>query len=146
MTVHLIKLCVGVKEVAELAAWQAARRDELRAQGKTPENIHVTRMTPRRRAEILDGGSLYWVIRGFVQARQRIVDLRSLTGRDGVVRCGIVLDPEIVLCTPQPRRPFQGWRYLKAEEAPADLPADGGGDWQDMPDQMRAELMALGLL
>ncbi len=146
MTVHIIKLCVGVQEVSDLMAWQSARRADMEARGARPENVHVTRMTPRRREEVLDGGSLYWVIKGFVQVRQSIVDLRAVTGGDGVRRCGIVLDPELILCSPAPRRPFQGWRYLAAADAPRDLDAGVGAGLDGMPEEMRAELMELGLI
>ena len=65
----------------------------------------------------LDGGSIYWVIKRFIQCRQRILRLDEVIGGDGIRRCAIVLDPELILTTQVPRRPFQGWRYLKAEDA-----------------------------
>ena len=92
MTVHLIKLCVGVETVNELADWQDERLKRLKREKKTPELCHRTLQTPRRRDEILDGGSLYWVIKGFVLVRQRIIDLRADTKEDGTACCGIVLD------------------------------------------------------
>lgn len=146
MTVHLIKLCVGVREVGDLIAWQTARRADMAARGAHPEIVHVTRMTPRRRDDILNGGSLYWVIKGFIQARQSIVDLRAVNSDDGVRRCGIVLAPDLVLCAPSPRRPFQGWRYLAQTDAPRDLTGGVQASLNDMPEEMRAELMELGLI
>ena len=125
MTVHLIKLCVGVETVNELADWQDERLKRLKRGKKTPELCHRTLQTPRRRDEMLDGGSLYWVIKGFVLVRQRIVDLRADTKEDGTACCGIVLDPELVATRAHPRRAFQGWRYLEAptrRETPRDLP------------------------
>ncbi|MFV2092392.1 MAG: DUF1489 family protein, partial [Hyphomicrobiales bacterium] len=107
------------------------------------------RHMPRRRDEILgscgagSGGSLYWVIRGVVQVRQPIAELRAVTGEDGIKRCAIVLAPELVATLPVPRRPFQGWRYLPASEAPGDL-ADTST--QDLPPELRVELAELGLL
>ncbi len=146
MTVHLIKLCVGVREVGDLLAWQTARRADMAARGAHPEIVHVTRMTPRRRDDLLNGGSLYWVIKGFIQARQSIVDLRVVNSDDGVRRCGIVLASDLVLCAPSPRRPFQGWRYLAQTDAPRDLTGGAQASLNDMPEEMRAELMELGLI
>ena len=103
---------------------------------------HTARMTPKRRAELLDGGSLYWVIKRVIQVRQRIVDLEEFDDSDGVRRCTIWLDPELVRTAPSPRRPFQGWRYLKAEDAPADLSVQTGGD--DLPDALRQQLIEMG--
>jgi hypothetical protein len=145
MTVHLIKLCVGVDTVQELADWQAERLERLRREKKAPELCHRTLQTPRRRDEVLDGGSLYWVIRGFVLVRQRVLDLRPDVRDDGTACCGIVLDPELVPTRAQPRRAFQGWRYLEA----ADAPEDAGGLVQtsdDMPPGMREELRELRLI
>lgn len=144
MSVHLIKLCVGADSVADLEGWIAERMEARRRSGKPIEQVHTTRMMPKRREEIVGAGSLYWVIRGIVQCRQPIVDLRPVVDGEGVPRCEIVLEPKLVLVTPRHRGPFQGWRYLPAHEAPADLDGDAGAG--DMPAQMRRELAELGLL
>src|SRR4030067_321793 len=128
MTVHLIKLCVGVETAKELAEWQDERLKSLKRANKTPEHCHRTLQTPRRRDEVLDGGSLYWVIKGFVLVRQRVLDIRADMKDDGTACCGIVLDPELVATRPHPRRAFQGWRYLDAAGAPAGGRGLGGGD------------------
>ena len=145
MSVHLIKLCVGVDTVEELVHWQAMRRDQYAKAGREPVNVHVTRNFPRRAADVLDGGSLFWVIKGVTRVRQRILRLDELRGEDGGRRCGIVLDAELVRTDPRPPRAFQGWRYLEPREAPADLPG-GADDLDDMPARMRAELRSLGLI
>ena len=145
MPLHLLKLCVGAESVDSHRAWIEARLAEKRRSGLPEESIHTTRMIPRRADEIVGKGSLYWVIKGRVQSRQRIVDIRPFVDAQGVSRCDLVLAPEPVLTVPQPRRPFQGWRYLKPEDAPADLNA-GAADLADMPPAMRAELADLGLL
>jgi hypothetical protein len=137
MTLNLLKLCVGVAEVDELVDWQRRR---LKAERRL---YHTTRMIPRRREELLDGGSLYWVIKGQVQCRQRLTDIVPFTDDEGIGRCRLMLDPEIVLTRSQPRRAFQGWRYLVPADAPADLAA---GDVAGLPPEMRAELAELGLL
>ena len=93
MTVHFVKLCVGCDTVQDLKDWQDERLKQLKRAGKTPELCHRTLQAPRRREEVLDGGSLYWVIRGVILVRQRIIDLRPDTKDDGVACCGIVLDP-----------------------------------------------------
>jgi len=138
MPLHLVKLCVGCRDIAHLAAFQKARREA------TGRNAHVTRMVPRRAKEILDGGSLYWVINGMITVRQRIVAIEPFVDDDGVKRCRLELDPELVPVRPVPRRPFQGWRYLKDEDAPPDMDiADGE---EDLPEDMRRDLGSLGLL
>jgi len=145
MTVHLIKLCVGVETVKELAEWQAERLDRLERQGKAPELSHRTLQAPRRRDEVLDGGSLYWVVKGFVLVRQRVLDLRADAKDDGTACCGIVLDAELVATRPHPRRAFQGWRYLDPADAPKDV--TGFADSADgMPPAMREDLRELRLI
>lgn len=137
---NLIKLCVGADSVDDLAEWQAGRLRETGAANP----VHITRMWPRRADDLLDGGSLYWVIKGVVQARQRIVGLDPRDGADGVRRCALVLGPEIVRTAPQPRRPFQGWRYLRPSDAPRDL--GSGLDRADLPPALVAGLDAMGVL
>lgn len=145
MALHLTKLCVGCESIEHLRAWQAQRLAGLRAGGEAAELRHTTRMAPRRAAELLDGGSLYWVIRGLVQVRQRLRDIRPFTDADGVGRCHLVLDEALVAVAPRPCRAFQGWRYLPAGDAPPDLGAGAPGA-EDMPAEMRRELAELGLL
>lgn len=145
MTVNILKLSVGTESIESLEAWQAGRMKVLRDTGRSGEVWHRTRMFPRRRDEVLDGGSMYWVIRGVIQVRQRIIDLRPVTGDDGIERCEIVFDPELVPVKPVPRRPFQGWRYITTEDAPPDL-TESGAMAIDMPPAMRMELAELCLL
>jgi len=145
MTVHLVKLCVGIERLQDLRLWQAKRLDDLTRAGQLPELCHKTKQMPRRKDEVLDGGSLYWVIKGYVSARQRIVDLKETVREDGSPCCGIVLDPAMVETRPNPRRPFQGWRYLESDEAPPDLAA-ADDSIADMPPGMREELRALRLI
>ncbi len=138
MTLNLIKLCVGVSEMAEMKSWVAI------AKGSGEALDHVTRMFPRRKDELVPGGSLYWVIRGLILCRQPIADLEPVTGGDGIERCRIVFKPQIIPVRPTPRRAFQGWRYLTAEDAPADMPR--GAAAQDLSEKMRIELAGLGLI
>ena len=145
MTVHLVKLCVGVDTVQDLRDWQAERLRSLVRAGKTPELCHRTMQTPRRRDEVLDGGSLYWVVKGFVLVRQRILDLKAATKDDGRACCGIVLDAELVVTRAHPRRAFQGWRYLEAADAPSDVGLLGDTK-DDMPPGMREDLRELRLI
>jgi hypothetical protein len=146
MALHLIKLCVGVDSLEELTGWVADDLARQRGLGLEPQDTHVTRMMPKRIPEILDGGSLYWVIKGQIQARQRILDLQAVTGADNIQRCRIVFEPEVVPTEWQPKRPFQGWRYLLEKDAPRDLSAIGGSGGDDLPDALKAELAELGLL
>ncbi|AOZ71046.1 lysophospholipase [Rhodobacter xanthinilyticus] len=137
MMIHLLKLCVGAERVEDLLAWQAAHYG-------TGPAAHVTRMWPKRSEEILDGGSLYWVFKGVILARQRILGLEERPGADGITRCAIVLDREVVRTEALPRRPFQGWRYLAPEDAPRDLAK--GRDREDvLPRELQAALAEIGL-
>lgn len=143
MPLHLIKLCVGCDSVQELEDWIVTRRKQRRT--RPGEHIHTTRMVPKRKDALLDGGSLYWVIRGSVMCRQRLIDVRPFRDKDGVGRCRLVLEPKVVLVAPRPYRAFQGWRYLEAKDAPRDLSRAAPGAAK-MPEQMRRELRELGLL
>ena len=142
MTLHLIKLCVGCDSVGDLAEWIDYRLAEARRAGREPEHAHVTRMVPKRIGELLDGGSLYWVIKGNVQVRQRLLDVRPFIDTEGVQRCRLVLEPKLVSTQWQPKRPFQGWRYLKPEDAPPDLRK---GKRSSLPPALEAELAELGV-
>ncbi len=145
MPLHLIKLCVGADSVRDLKDWIKEKLKDKRRRGEKPEHIHRTRMVPKRAAELIDGGSLYWVIRGEVMCRQRIKAIRPFVDKDGVGRCGVVLDPKVVLVAPRPCRAFQGWRYLEAKDAPRDLDQVAKGAAR-MPEKMRRELRELGLM
>lgn len=138
MTLHIVKLCVGVSEVQQLADWQVLRMKQNR------RVFHVTRMMPRRGDEIVGGGSLYWVIRAMITVRQRITKIEPFTDEEGIKRCRLVFDPELVLVRPVPRRAFQGWRYLLDEDVPPDLGRHDAAS--ELPAQMRHELAELGLL
>lgn len=145
MALNLIKLCVGCDSVRELEGWIKQRLKDKRKRREKPEHIHRTRMVPKRAEELIDGGSLYWVIRGEIACRQRIRDVRPFRDKDGVGRCGIVLDPKVVLVAPRPFRAFQGWRYLAAKDAPRDLEKAAPGATA-MPETLRRELRELGLM
>ncbi|WP_114964848.1 DUF1489 family protein [Alkalilacustris brevis] len=138
--VHLLKLCVGAERVEDLETWQATAR----ARGADGLPVHVTRMWPRREAELLDGGSLYWVFKGVILARQRMLRLEERRGKDGILRCAIVLDPAIIRTEAAPRRPFQGWRYLAPADAPRDL-LTARRDDDALPPDLAAALAKLGV-
>ncbi len=144
MALHLLKLCVGIDSPEQLEEHVLQRLARLRSQGEPVEVTHTTRMIPRRKAELLDGGSLYWVIRGSIQVRQRLLDIRPFRDEAGIRRCHLVLESAWVQTMSQPRRPFQGWRYLGPDDAPADLA--GGATDQNMPATLRRELAEMGLL
>ena len=140
MTVHLIKLAAGATGLESHAAWQQSVFERNKGTALEGYVHHVTRMMPKRADELLDGGSLFWVINGLVTVRQAIVRLDELRTDEGR-KCCIVLDPERVLVAQVPRKAFQGWRYLEPTDAPSDLDA---GEVQDHP--IRRELAELGLL
>jgi len=145
MALNLIKLCVGCDSVEDLEEWIASRLDDKRRAGEPVEHFHTTRMMPARGEELIGKGSLYWVIKASVQCRQRIIDLRPFVDGQGISRCRIVLEPDVVRTAWQPRRAFQGWRYLKLEDAPVDLSRGRSGEI-DMPASLKRELADLGLL
>lgn len=140
MPLHLIKLSVGSEDIDDIVNWQAHMR--ARHGG---HYFHDTRMVPRRRDELLAGGSIYWVIKGQIRVRQELRDIEAYEDSAGVRRCRLWLEPALIETRPKPKRPFQGWRYLQPKAAPADLPQGPPGSG-DMPASMRAELMELGLL
>lgn len=139
-SINLIKLCVGAERVEDLLNWQK----QPRAKGPDGNPRHVTRMWPKREAELLDGGSIYWVFKGVVLARQRILRLDEVRGSDGILRCGIVLDPDVKRTEAVPRRPFQGWRYLPASDAPRDL-REGAQHEPHLPPSLVAALAEIGV-
>ena len=145
MAVNLLKLAVGVESLSHLSRLQTLRLAQARANGRPVELRHLTRHAPRRADEIVTGGSLYWVIKGRVRVRQRIVRIdRSVDSPDGP-KCALVYDSELVSVDPVPHRPVQGWRYLDARDAPPDLSVDQGSKTQ-IPPEMADELRTLGLL
>jgi hypothetical protein len=145
MALNLIKLCVGCDCVKELEDWIVRRLKQRMQRGLSREHLHRTRMMPKRTDELRDGGSLYWVIRGEILCRQRIIDLRPFVDKAGVAQCHLVLTPKLVLVEPRPWRAFQGWRYLASENSPRDLDRVAPGA-KNMPETMRRELCELGLL
>tara|TARA_B100001123_G_C15328676_1_gene1030457 strand:+ start:1516 stop:1947 length:432 start_codon:yes stop_codon:yes gene_type:complete len=143
MPLHIIKLCVGVSSIGKLREIQAKRMETMRQRGQTPLLRHITRNRPRRMREILAGGSMYWVIKGYIRARQRIVAFEEVDNRDDVKRCGIMLDSLLIETELQPRRPHQGWRYLEPNDAPRDVTVSKSND---LPPELVTELEALGLI
>ena len=142
MTIHLQKLSVGSESIDTLTAWQRHVVRKRKASGLSPVHEHVTRMFPKQVDALLDGGSIYWVIKGQILCRNPIVDLEERIGRDGIRRCAILMTPKVVPVMPTPKRPFQGWRYLKPEDAPADLTEQSGG--LELPAHLRGKLSDLG--
>jgi hypothetical protein len=146
MPLHLIKLSVGTDSVADLESWIGQKIKAQKKRGvRKPERIHTTRMVPKRAGELIDGGSIYWVIKGQIMCRERILAIEPFTDKDGIGRCRLVLDPKCVPVEPRPRSAFQGWRYLADKDAPRDLAKAAPGA-AAMPEQMRRELRELGLL
>ncbi|SMX31300.1 DUF1489 family protein [Actibacterium lipolyticum] len=138
--INLVKLCVGAEKVEDLEHWQQQRR----ALNPNALTQHVTRMWPKKSDELLSGGSLYWVFKGVILARQRVLRLDEVHGDDGIRRCGIVLEPNVIRTEAVPRRPFQGWRYLKPEDSPQDLP-EGRKRNEDLPPSLMAALAEIGV-
>lgn len=141
MALHILKMAVGVESFDHLAEIQHARL----ARSETGELRHMTRNTPRRAAAIMDGGSLYWIIKGCIRARQRILRMDRIVTEEGKSRCAFILDPELFTTVPAAHRPMQGWRYLEPTQAPADRGLDITGE-DALPMEMADELRSLGLL
>ena len=143
MTLHLIKLSVGPDSLADLARWQNARLKEKKKKREPLLLQHVTRMTPKRAEELLNGGSIYWVIKGQVVARQKLVDLKPVK-KNGKPHCAIVYQPKLILVARRRHRPFQGWRYLLPKDAPPDITDPKSA--KNLPPALKVELAELGLL
>ncbi len=146
MSIHIVKLCVGAESIDDLVRWQAARMAGAKASGHPGRLFHTTRMVPKRQDDLIDGGSLYWVIKGLIQVRQRILGFDEGHKEDGTRCCLILLDPALCPVRPTPRRAFQGWRYLEADDAPPDLDAAARSAAEAIPATMRRELAELGLI
>ena len=140
-SIHLIKLSVGSESVETLAEWQAQRR----LVHKDGLNRHTTRMWPKREADVLNGGSIYWVIKGLVQCRQRVLRFDETIGDDGIRRCTFVLDPELIRTQTALKRPFQGWRYLRPSDAPPDLPTSRQNE-DALPVELNQALAEIGVI
>jgi hypothetical protein len=143
---HLLKLCVGPASIGDLEERIARNREAALREGRDPAPVHTTRMVPTRAGDIVGRGSIYWVIKGTLLCRQSITAITPFTDADGIGRCRLILQPEVTAVSPRPCRPFQGWRYLKAEDAPADLDARTAGGLAEMPESLRRELAGLGLI
>ena len=136
-----MKICVGAKFVEELWFWQ----QEKLSKNSNANIVHITRMRPRRENELLNGGSIYWVFKGYILARQRILSLDEVRTSDGVMKCSMVLDPDIYLTYPVKKRPFQGWRYLKEEDSPKDFEKFIPGN-ESFPKDLKLALSELGIV
>ena len=140
MTVHLVKLCVGADDISDLVRWQT------RLQKTYNKVFHTTRMVPKRQADLLEGGSIYWVIKRQIRVRQKITDIEEFTDGQGIRRCHLHLDPELVMTTAASAAPVSG---LALFDTPADAPVDAPDNVEideEMPEELRSELAELGLL
>ena len=146
MTVHLIKLCVGIDDVDHLIQVQQARMAAASGGGEPSVVKHITRNTPKRMTELLDGGSMYWVIRRVIKVRQPIIGIERLKKEDGRPACVISLENTHIRTIPRQHRPFQGWRYLSNDDIPQDLTHNQLSVDSELPLEMSSELRELGLL
>ncbi len=145
MTVHLVKMAVGIESLDHLAEVQKQRRAKLKAERGKPILIHKTRNMPKREAEIVGGGSIYWIVKGFVRVRQRILGFEKCVNKEGRPFCEIRLDAKLVRTVPLAHKPIQGWRYLESADVPADLTGKAAVS-DEMPPEMMIQLKELGLL
>src|ERR1700720_1572766 len=145
MPLHLIKLSVGADSVKDLKGWIADRIKVAKSRAQPAPPIHITRMTPKRVEELLAGGSIYWVIRGEIAAREKLIAIEPFRDKDGIGRCRLVMQPKVIAVSPRPMRAFQGWRYFTDDSAPPDL-TKSAASIAAMPEPLRRELRDLGLL
>ncbi len=144
MTVHLLKTAVGIPDLDHLRRRQEARRA---VRDGREVVLGYTRNKPRRLEELIAGGSIYWIVKARIQARQRFLGLADAVDDGGRVYCELHLDPHLIETTPVPRRAIQGWRYLAPAEAPGDLDIAYGADGEEeLPAHLARELRELGLL
>ncbi len=129
--------------MGDLVAWQK-RRGVLWRDNETKIVTHVTRNRPKRADELIESGSLYWVIKGKIMARNKILDLEEREDEVGRRCCGIVLEAGPITTEPRSHRPFQGWRYFDPARAPDDVSEIISRG--ELPSTMRAELKELGLM
>lgn len=146
MTVHLLRMAVRVESVGHLRTIQTERMRESAKSRKKQRLFTYTRNLPRRDKELLDGGSIYWVVKRYVRVRQKILGIESATNTEGRRYCAIELDPELVLVDPRRHKAFQGWRYFRPEDVPADILEQAGGEADDLPPELAEELRDLGLI
>ena len=139
--INIVKICVGAKVVHDLWLWQKERQTS----DKNSKIMHITRMRPQRENELLNGGSIYWVFKGLILARQEVMSLQECRGADGILRCGLILNPQLFLTYPVKKRPFQGWRYLKSSDAPKDLEKYSPGN-DRLPNELKIAMSELGLV
>ncbi len=144
MTIHLVKIAVGIKSIDDLKEVQVERIRRAKELGDATKLRHLTRNTPRRRNDVLENGSIYWIIKGYIRARQRIIGLDQVVGKNGKSRCALVLDPLLIKTVLMPHKPIQGWRYMDAQAVPNDLIE--GEIESSLPLSMAEELRSLGLL
>jgi len=145
MTIHLLRTAAGLKDLQELRDVQAHFRTQtIKGQGQVV--VVTTKHMPKRADELLNGGSLYWIVRNAIQARQAILDIRAVEDADGEKSCQILLDPLIIRVLPMSQPAVQGWRYLEPGRAPRDLGVMGGANDDLPPEDMAKELKNLGLL
>ena len=139
--INLIKICVGATSISDLEQRQRMQQTNI---GMKKKVVHLTRMWPRREEELLAGGSIYWVFKGLILARQRILGLEEVIGADQIKRCGLILDEQIVKTSPKSKRAFQGWRYLTTEQAPPDSGKFSITE-DELPHSLQSELSRLGV-
>jgi len=138
--IHLKKLCVGAENVNNLYERQCVIRK------KYKETIHVTRMFPKKNIELKNGGSIFWVFKGYIRARQSILDIERFTDKDYIKRCKIVLSDEIILTSHKKERPFQGWRYFEDKDIPNDIELFDHIKFDNENENLVSELSKLGLV
>jgi hypothetical protein len=141
---HMIKLSVGVATLEELESYREERAHWWGADYGENVHVHRTRTMPKRAAEIEGQGSIYWVISGFIRARQPILRLAAAADDEGRGCCDIIMAQDMVRVVPRPKRPFQGWRYLAPEDAPPDLGQAGFHEEGSL--ELAEELAQLGLI
>ena len=140
--IHMIKLCVGVSSLQELEDYRDERAHWWDADYGEDVHVHRTRMMPKRAAEMEGKASIYWVISGQVVCRQPILRLAKYTNDEGIDYCDIIMAPDMIRTVPYPKRPFQGWRYLRPEDAPPDIGANENAESL----ALAADLAKLGLI
>lgn len=145
MTVHLVKIAVGADSIEDIAEFQKQRRAKLKAERGKPILIHKTRNMPKRESEIVKAGSIYWIVKGFIRVRQRILGFEKRADKEGRPYCEIRLAPKLVRTVPLAHKPIQGWRYMEEDAVPADLTGKAAKS-DEMPPEMMMQLRELGLL
>ena len=145
MYANFLRTGVGVESIEHLYEIQHGHR-QIKFNGENHAYL-FTRRTPTRANDLINGGSVYWIIKRQICARQTIADIQTLKDEDDKPFCHVIMNQQIYLTQPVAHKHIQGWRYLSPEKAPKDIGLFTPNNRpDDIPPELAAELAEAGLL